>query len=92
MTFAPRKRSSLRRSTLNGSAMVTHKRISLGRANHRKANSGVAARHLDNPRLFLSYPDFSAASITPSTNRSFTEPRGLKASILTKSPAKAPDD
>src|ERR1700739_2764634 len=32
----------------------------------------------------LSSPDFSAASITPRANRSFTEPRGLKASIFTK--------
>src|ERR1043166_650562 len=31
----------------------------------------------------LSAPDFSAASITPSARRSFTEPSGLNASILT---------
>src|SRR5436190_4151522 len=31
----------------------------------------------------LSSPDFSAASITPSARRSFTEPSGLNASILT---------
>src|SRR2546421_587181 len=31
----------------------------------------------------FSSPDFSAASITPSARRSFTEPRGLNASILT---------
>src|SRR5215475_11610582 len=32
----------------------------------------------------LSCPDCSAASMTPSARRSFTDPRGLKASILTK--------
>ena len=32
----------------------------------------------------FSSPDFSAASITPSARRSFTEPSGLNASILTK--------
>src|SRR5262249_18209030 len=32
----------------------------------------------------LSCPDWSAASMTPSARRSFTDPRGLKASILTK--------
>src|SRR3977135_2179838 len=31
----------------------------------------------------FSSPDFSAASITPSARRSFTEPSGLNASILT---------
>ena len=31
----------------------------------------------------FSSPDFSAASMTPSASRSFTEPSGLKASILT---------
>ena len=31
----------------------------------------------------FSAPDFSAASMTPSARRSFTEPSGLKASTLT---------
>src|SRR3984885_5618136 len=84
MTFAPRNRISLRRSTLNGSAMVT------------TSGYPLAAQTMASPiPVFplvasitvwpgLSSPDFSAASITPSANRSFTEPRGLKASIFTK--------
>ncbi len=32
----------------------------------------------------FSWPDFSAASMTPSARRSFTEPSGLNASIFTK--------
>ena len=84
MTFAPRNRISLRRSTLNGSAMVI------------TSGYPLAAQTMARPiPVFplvasmtvwpgLSSPDFSAASMTPRANRSFTEPRGLKASIFTK--------
>ena len=84
MTFAPRKRISLRRSTLNGSAMVT------------TSGYPLAAQTMARPMPVFplvasmtvwpgfSSPDFSAASITPSAKRSFTEPSGLKASIFTK--------
>src|ERR1700689_40459 len=83
MTFAPRNRISLRRSTLNGSAMVI------------TSGYPFAAQTMARPiPVFplvasttvcpgLSSPDFSAASITPKADRSFTEPRGLKASIFT---------
>ena len=65
MTFAPRKRISLRRSTLNGSAMVT------------TSGYPLAAQTMARPiPVFplvasmtvwpgLSSPDFSAASMTP---------------------------
>src|ERR1035437_2220039 len=84
MTFAPRNRMSLRRSTLNGSAMVI------------TSGYPLAAQTMARPiPVFplvasmtvwpgLSSPDCSAASMTPSANRSFTEPSGLKASIFTK--------
>src|SRR3954451_10651263 len=84
MTFAPRKRMSLRRSTLNGSAIVS------------TSGYPFAAQTIARPiPVFplvasmtvwpgFSSPDFSAASMTPSASRSLTEPRGLKASILTK--------
>ncbi len=38
---------SFRRSTLNGSAIDEDERISLGRADHRKADARIAARCLD---------------------------------------------
>ena len=84
MTLAPRNRISLRRSTLNGSAIVI------------TSGYPLAAQTMARPiPVFplvasmtvwpgLSSPDFSAASITPRANRSFTDPRGLKASIFTK--------
>ena len=46
-TRAPRKRSSLRRSTLKLSAIVTHQRVALLGAHHRQADAGVAAGRLD---------------------------------------------
>src|SRR5664279_2493236 len=84
MTFAPRNRMSLRRSTLNGSAMVITNGYPLA--------AQTMARPIPVFPLVasmtvwpgLSSPDFSAASITPRANRSFTEPRGLKASTFTK--------
>src|SRR6267143_3979996 len=84
MTFAPRNRMSLRRSTLNGSAMVITSGYPLA--------AQTIARPIPVFPLVASItvwpglrsPDLSAASITPRANRSFTEPRGLKASILTK--------
>ena len=78
MTLAPRNRISLRRSTLNGSAMVI------------TSGYPLAAQTMARPMpVFplvasitvwpgLSSPDFSAASITPSANRSFTEPSGIE--------------
>ena len=83
ITLAPRKRISLRRSTLKGSAMVT------------TSGYPLAAQTMARPMPVLplvasmtvwpgfSAPDFSAASITPSARRSLTEPSGLKASTLT---------
>jgi|SRR5450631_3497814 len=75
---------SLRRSTLNGSAIV----ITSG---YPSAAQTMARPIPVFPLVAsmtvwpgLSSPDFSAASITPRANRSFTEPRGLKASIFTK--------
>ena len=83
-TFAPRKRISLRRSTLKFSAIVDDERIALLRAHHRETDAGVAARRFDD-RLAgleraaaLGVLDDAAAPV-----RSLTEPIGLKASTLT---------
>src|SRR5467141_4123417 len=78
ITFAPRNRISFRRSTLNGSAIVTTSGYPLA--------AQTIARPIPVFPLVASItvwpglrsPDLSAASITPRANRSFTEPRGLK--------------
>ena len=46
-TLAPRKRISLRRSTLNGLRHGDDQRIALRGAHHRKPDAGVAAGRLD---------------------------------------------
>ena len=46
-TFAPRKRISLRRSTLKRLGHRDDERIALLRAHHREPDAGVAARRLD---------------------------------------------
>jgi hypothetical protein len=59
-------------------------RITFGRTDHRQADAGVAGGRLDHCLTGFNSPDFSAASMMmPSARRSFTEPSGLKASILT---------
>src|SRR5260370_36423930 len=84
ITLAPRNLISLRRSTLNGSAMVTTSGYPL--AAHTMARPIPVFPLVASMTVWpgLSSPDLSAASITPRAKRSFTEPSGLKASIFTK--------
>src|SRR5688572_25553856 len=82
-TLAPRKRISLRRSTLKLSAMLTtsgHPFCAHTMARPMPVLPLVASITVC-PGLSL--PVRSASSITPSASRSFTEPSGLKASIFT---------
>ena len=83
MTFAPRKRISLRRSTLNVSAIVTTSGYPF--CAHTIASPMPVLPLVASMTVWpgLSVPLRSASSMMPSASRSFTEPSGLNASILT---------
>src|SRR3984885_13429592 len=82
-TLAPRNRINFRRSTLNVSAMVTTSGYPF--AAHTMARPIPVFPLVASTTVWpgFSFPVFSASSITPRARRSLTDPRGLKASILT---------
>src|SRR5687767_12892253 len=86
-TLAPRKRISLRRSTLKLSAMVTTSGYPF--CAHTMARPMPVLPLVASITVCpgLSLPVRSPSSITPSASRSFTEPSGLNASIFTYSSA-----
>ena len=78
-TLAPRKRISLRRSTLNGLGHRDDQRIALLRADHREADARCCRSSPRSPSgRASSSPLFSASSMTPSASRSLTEPKRVE--------------